>query len=170
MYSGQLRRCAPPSDVHSPIPTPNPRSAVLSRNRPSLPSQAPQAGRPSGGSSLIGLTVRSQYGRSTPGKPARIRAATPGHGWSVGSPRIIVSRISSRRKHALHIERLININHFATATAEFYRVVPELQQDLLIFRYLRQHSGAASNEWPAQFDWSTIFVRYDDVAWKTAQS
>lgn len=35
IYNGQLRRRAPPSGVHSPIPTPNPRSPVLSRNRPS---------------------------------------------------------------------------------------------------------------------------------------
>ena len=72
-------------------------------------------------------------------------------------------------REALRIEREININRFAVATAEFRRFAPILQSDLNILVYVHDHPGAKLTQLPARFNWFTITVPFNDSAWKTAQ-
>jgi hypothetical protein len=78
-------------------------------------------------------------------------------------------RVAEARE-ALHVERLSNAHRFAIATREFYRVVPNLQNNIATFRYLQLHPGAPADTWPARIDWSSLFANFSDVAWKSAQS
>jgi hypothetical protein len=72
-------------------------------------------------------------------------------------------------REALCVEREININRFAIATAEFRRFAPILQSDLNVLVYIHDHPGAKFTQLPARFNWYTITVPFNDSAWKTAQ-
>ena len=72
-------------------------------------------------------------------------------------------------REALRVEREININRFAIATAEFRRFAPILQSDLNVLVYIHDHPGAKFTQLPARFNWYTITVPFNDSAWKTAQ-
>jgi hypothetical protein len=72
-------------------------------------------------------------------------------------------------REALRIEREININRFAIATAEFRRFAPILQSDLNVLVYVHDHPGAKFTQLPARFNWYTITIPFNDSAWKTAQ-
>jgi hypothetical protein len=70
-------------------------------------------------------------------------------------------------RHALAIERRININHFAATTEQFERFVPILQKNLAVFVALRQHPGSAESL--PQLDWNGIYFTMQDGAWQTAK-
>jgi hypothetical protein len=73
-------------------------------------------------------------------------------------------------REALRVERMININRFAVATAEFRRFAPVLESDLNVLLFVRNHSGAKFNQLPAPLKWYTITVPFNDSAWRTAQA
>ncbi len=72
-------------------------------------------------------------------------------------------------RRALHTERLMNINRFAVITAASRRVVPNLQRNLAIFVYLRQHPNAPPSLWPGQLNWWNVTFLPLEAAWSTAQ-
>ena len=72
-------------------------------------------------------------------------------------------------REALRVEREININRFAIATAEFRRFASILQSDLNVLVYIHDHRGVKFTQLPARFNWFTITVPFNDSAWKTAQ-
>jgi hypothetical protein len=78
-------------------------------------------------------------------------------------------RVAEARE-ALRLERLSNTHRFALATREFYRISPNLQNNIAVFRYLQLHPGAPSSAWPAQLDWSMVMAEFSDAAWKSVQS
>ncbi len=72
-------------------------------------------------------------------------------------------------RRALEIEKRVNIRRFAIETQEFRRYLPTLEMNLKIYQYLREHPGAAEDQWPGKFSWSSLNISYVDSAWKTAQ-
>ena len=77
-------------------------------------------------------------------------------------------QVAETRK-ALEVERRINANEFGMLTEDFHRVVPELQANIAVYRFLQLHPGAPPEQWPGRLSWVSISGYFFDSAWKTAQ-
>ena len=73
-------------------------------------------------------------------------------------------------RRALAVERRVNIVYFGAQTAEFHRLVPQLQADITVLQYLKDHPHAAPDTWPAKFSIASAIYPYHDSAWHSAQN
>lgn len=73
-------------------------------------------------------------------------------------------------RHALAVERRVNVVYFAAQTAEFHRMAAQLEDNIAVLQYLESHPHAAPETWPAKFNLSSINYGYRDAAWHTAQN
>jgi hypothetical protein len=77
-------------------------------------------------------------------------------------------QVTEMRK-ALEVERHINANEFGILTEDFHRVVPKLQANMAVYKFLQLHPGAPPEQWPGRLSWVSISGYFFDSAWKTAQ-
>src|SRR3984957_20154491 len=77
-------------------------------------------------------------------------------------------QVAEMRK-ALDVERRINANEFGILTEDFHRVIPKLQANIAVYKYLQLHPGAPPEQWPGLLRWVSISGFFFDSAWKTAQ-
>jgi hypothetical protein len=77
-------------------------------------------------------------------------------------------QVAEMRK-ALDVERRINANEFGILTEDFHRVIPKLQANIAVYKYLQLHPGAPPEQWPGRLSWVSISGFFFDSAWKTAQ-
>jgi len=77
-------------------------------------------------------------------------------------------QVAEMRK-ALEVERHINANEFAILTEDFHRVIPKLQANMAVYKFLQLHPGAPAEQWPGRLSWASISGYFFDSAWKTAQ-
>jgi len=73
-------------------------------------------------------------------------------------------------RHALAVERRVNIVFFGAQTAEFRRMVGVLEGNLATLTYLKAHPHAAPDTWPAKFSLTNIMYTYHDAAWHSAEN
>ena len=73
-------------------------------------------------------------------------------------------------RHALAVERRVNIVFFGAQTAEFRRMVAVLEGNLATLSYLKAHPHAAPDTWPAKFSLTNISYGYHDAAWRSAEN
>jgi hypothetical protein len=73
-------------------------------------------------------------------------------------------------RHALEREHKYNIEEFALLTDDLYLDVPEVQQDVALFAFLRKHAGHTIDRWPYDFiPLNVQSFRLSDSAWKNAE-
>lgn len=77
-------------------------------------------------------------------------------------------QVAEMRK-ALDVERHINANEFGILTEDFHRVIPQLQANMAVYKFLQLHPGAPAEQWPGRLSWVSISGYFFDSAWKTAQ-
>jgi hypothetical protein len=77
-------------------------------------------------------------------------------------------QVAEMRK-ALDVERRINANEFGILTEDFHRVIPKLQANIAVYKYLQLHPGAPPEQRPGRLSWVSISGFFFDSAWKTAQ-
>ena len=77
-------------------------------------------------------------------------------------------QVAEMRK-ALDVERRINANEFGILTEDFHRVIPKLQANIVVYKFLQLHPGAPPEQWPGRLSWVSISGFFFDSAWKTAQ-
>ena len=77
-------------------------------------------------------------------------------------------QVAEMRK-ALEVERHINANEFGVLTEDFHRVIPKLQENMAVYKFLQLHPGAPPEQWPGRLSWVSITGYFFDSAWKTAQ-
>lgn len=77
-------------------------------------------------------------------------------------------QVAEMRK-ALDVERRINANEFGILTEDFHRIIPKLQTNMAIYKFLELHPGASTEQWPGRLSWISISGYFFDSAWKTAQ-
>ena len=70
---------------------------------------------------------------------------------------------------ALQRERESNEARFALEADDLGRAVPEFQEDLAVFAYLRAHPGARPDHWPGTLGGQVITTNYLDSSWRSAQ-
>src|SRR6202167_5620564 len=70
---------------------------------------------------------------------------------------------------ALEVEHHINANEFGVLTEDFHRVIPKLQANMAVYKFLLLHPGASPEQWPGRLSWVSITGYFFDSAWKTAQ-
>ena len=69
---------------------------------------------------------------------------------------------------ALRVERQVNVARFAAQGEEFHRILPVLETNLAVFKFLQQHPAAPPDRWPGKLHWWLFTFAYYDAAWKTA--
>jgi hypothetical protein len=61
-------------------------------------------------------------------------------------------QVAEMRK-ALDVERRINASEFGILTEDFHRVIPILQSNIAVYKYLQLHPGAPPEQWPGRLSW-----------------
>jgi hypothetical protein len=56
-------------------------------------------------------------------------------------------------RKALEVERHINANEFGILTEDFHRVIPKLQANMAVYKFVQLHPGAPPEQWPGRLSW-----------------
>jgi hypothetical protein len=72
-------------------------------------------------------------------------------------------------RKTLEVERHFNANEFGILTEDFHRVIPKLQANLAVYKFLQLHPGAPTEQWPGRLSWVYVSGYFFESAWKTAQ-
>jgi hypothetical protein len=88
---------------------------------------------------------------------------------SVGANTLHQHHELTETREALEQEQLANEALWAANERDWRRTYVELQNNLMVLQYIRQHPGARQAELPGELQWSQLPFEWKHAAWNAAQ-